>query len=161
MSLFLQLCTTIISKTLSAPCDIWGTCGSISVVCFLSLPPFGHLVLSHGMTGNGAYCVLKVQRFQSRLSLFREEGAFSWSAGGAGTCDFVPGGEQVPWGHVSVFTETGYFRFTPPCFWFTTTYRLRPFLRLSGMSTKACLPCVLSPLIPPAPRGYPKLSLAF
>lgn len=127
MSLFLQLCTAVISKILSAPCDIWGTCGSISVVCFLSLPPFGHLVLSCGMTGNGAYCVPKVQRFQSRLSLFIEEGAFSWSAGGAGTCDFVSGGERVPWGHVSVFTETGYFRFTPTCFWFTPTYRIRPF----------------------------------
>lgn len=161
MSLFLQLCTPVISKTLSAPCDVWGTCRSISVVCFLSLPPFGHLVLSRGMTGNGAYCVPKVQRFPSRLSLFREEGAFSWSAGGAGTWDFVPGGEQVPWGHVSVFTATGYFRFTPTCFWFTPTYRLRPFSKAlwdvyQGLSSLHALTSVS-----PAPRGYPKPGLAF
>ena len=53
LSIVLQLFTTVILKTnMSVPCDIWRTCGSTSIVCFLSLFLFHHLVLSPGMPGN-------------------------------------------------------------------------------------------------------------
>lgn len=85
---------------------------------FISLWSFGSVP---GMPGHGAFCVCRKPRGSGAGCPYSErKGAFSWSAGGAGTSHFAPGGDRGDWGQASVFTVTGYF-------WFAPTYRLQPF----------------------------------